>query len=200
MLIAFEGIDGTGKTTISKCLYEKLQKRFTNVYWYPIDTKKTLSLEDAKDPIKSYNYFLDGLKECANKANDNFLIFDRYYLSALGYRILRNNENIKLIDMHKEIQDITTYIPKADITFILDVPHRERVQNIANKAIIDNYDLSSLRKDNIIFWQTFYMQQINQLTYMILHDNNIERTVDQLFNIILDKFSHLCFSVEKKYA
>ncbi len=128
--IVFEGIDGSGKTTISKMLMDYFEKKAFEVVWSrePSDSiwgRKIRNLANIEDSIPiedELNYFIEDRKI---DLNDNIIpalnegkivILDRYYYSNGCYQGARG------LDVDKIIETNLEFALKPDITFIIDVP------------------------------------------------------------------------------
>jgi len=129
MLIVFEGIDGSGKTTISKMLFSYLKKKKYNTVWFrePSDSKwgkKIRDLAHSKDSIpleEELNYFIEDRKinvriniKPALK-NNKIVILDRYYFSTACYQGARGMDIENIIKINRK------FAPEPDIIFIIDV-------------------------------------------------------------------------------
>ena len=126
MLIVIEGIDGSGKTTQSKLLYEALRKLGYKAILVsePSDSiygaKIRQKLRDGNyTPNELYDLFL---KDRKNHIEDikSFLkssyivIMDRYYISTIAYQGAQGIPIDKIIKDHKDF-------PQPDILIILDI-------------------------------------------------------------------------------
>ena len=128
MFIVFEGIDGSGKTTLSKMLFEFLQRRGIKsvLTREPFDeTLRKLVLERDFDPWGETFLFLADrsyhVKSFVKpKLEEGYtVISDRYYLSTLAYQGFGRGLDIDLL---KVLNDRATGGLKADLTFVLDIP------------------------------------------------------------------------------
>jgi len=129
LLIVFEGIDGSGKTTISKMLCQYMKKKSIPVIWLrePSESKwgkKIRELSRIKTSIpleEELNYFLEDrkfnvtlyIKPALNQ--NKSVILDRYYYSTACYQGARGMDIDKIIQMNRK------FAPDPDITFIIDV-------------------------------------------------------------------------------
>lgn len=130
LLIAFEGIDGSGKTTVSRRLWTWLNENGNETVWLrePGDSiwgKKIRDLANHKESIpieEELNYFIEdrkiNVKENIKPALEQgkSVIVDRYYLSSACYQGARDG-----FDMFDIIQRNLEFAPEPDITFIVDV-------------------------------------------------------------------------------
>lgn len=136
--IAFEGIDGSGKTTQAWLLADKilnLSKYFhlllTREPYKETEIRKILRQDD--DPYsqaeKLAELFVNDRKKHVNEIilpNLNkqvHVISDRYKLSTLVYQSIQGVEFNKLLQMHSGL-------PVPDITFFIDVPAEVAIQRM----------------------------------------------------------------------
>jgi dTMP kinase len=126
--IVFEGIDGAGKTTLSKEIYETLKFSFPKVVWTrePFnDSFKELLLNKDLDPWSETFLFLADRREHVTKyikpkLEEGFtVICDRFYLSTLAYQGYGRNLNLKKLE---ELNRLVINGVKPTITFLLDIP------------------------------------------------------------------------------
>ncbi|MEN8153872.1 MAG: dTMP kinase [Acidobacteriota bacterium] len=129
LLIVFEGIDGSGKTTISKLFFDHLIKMKLKVSWFrePSDSKwgqKIRELADTKSSIpinEELNYFIMDRKWDVEKNiipalnRGEIVILDRYYFSTACYQGARGLDIKKIISMNTE------FAPEHDLLFLIDV-------------------------------------------------------------------------------
>lgn len=160
MMIAFEGTDGSGKSTIIDSLPDALKDEFESIdyyHWRPgviksekNTTKKVVTEPHAKKPygrVKSFakfmffnldytfGYFFKVKKQ---KQSGHLVVFDRYYydyyLDKIRYRLTISD---KTLDFFRH------FIPKPDITFLLIGDAQllyERKKEISVKEIQEQID------------------------------------------------------------
>ena len=158
MLIAVEGIDGSGKTTIVRHLVEELRKRGYDVVAFkePTDSeygkmirqilkdRKVSPEEELKLFIKDRefnvrNNILPALKD------GKVVIMDRYYYSTMAYQgaLGLDVERIKMLNKQ---------FPKPDLVIILDVSPETALKRIKAKRKPDRFeDVEYLRRVREIF-------------------------------------------------
>ncbi len=140
MFVVFEGIDGSGKTTISKMLQDMFDKRGYKTLWLrePSDSiwgKKIRELANLKDAIpieEELNYFIEDrkidLKHNIGPALEQgkIVILDRYYYSNGCYQGARG------LDVNKIIEKNLEFALTPDLTFIIDLPVDVALYRIKN--------------------------------------------------------------------
>ena len=208
-LVVFEGIDGAGKTTQAKLLYDHLKKREFDVILSkePTDSiygKKIKKLaqggRDAIEPSEEYNLFMsDRRVHVANLVKpalqkQQVVILDRYYFSTIAYQgaLGLNPDKIK--------SDNEAFAPAPEIVFLLKVPPRvglRRIQKYRNEEpnlfereenLTEVSRIFDLLKDNYIVpidatppIETIYSQVINVINDVVDHYLNKEEQY-ALFN------------------
>ncbi len=143
MLITFEGIDGSGKTTQAKRLYEHLKGLGYKVSLYrdPGSTElaekiRELILGFETDPTTELLLF-----ECARSSlvwekilpdlrNGKVVIVDRFIDSTMAYQGYGREINLGTVNI---LNHIATRGRKPDITFLLNVPLEVALERIKGK-------------------------------------------------------------------
>ena len=158
MLIAIEGIDGSGKTTIARFLEEELRKRGYDVVRFkePTDSEygrkiKRILKERKISPEEELELFL---KDREVDVRDNILpalkegkvvIMDRYYYSTMAY------QGALGLDV-EEIKKLNEKFPQPNLVIILDVSPETALKRIKTKRKPDRFeDLSYLKRVREIF-------------------------------------------------
>jgi len=158
MLIAIEGIDGSGKTTVTNYIADELRKRGYDVVVLKEPTnseygkkirqilrsRKTNPFEELELFVKDrewnvQNNVLPALKE------GKIVIMDRYYYSTIAY------QGALGIDV-EYIRKMNEIFPKPDLIIILDVSPETALRRIKTKRKPDRFeDLEYLKKVREIF-------------------------------------------------
>jgi len=172
--VTFEGIDGSGKSTISKGVYEKLKKEGYDVVltFEPTDTELgrivKKCIEENYDPVVTTFAFIadriQHVREIKKWVKDNKIVLcDRYADSTYAYQAVQLEDIIeKPIKWLKELHD--RFIIKPDLTFlcVLEVDkalgrikNREKLISFERKEFLEkvqkNYlHLASLEKERFV--------------------------------------------------
>ncbi len=141
--VTFEGIDGSGKSTISKLVYEQLKSKDYNVVltFEPTDTwigkqvQKCIET-DAEPFITSFTFTADRLehgKQIQKWLDDNKIVLcDRYAESTYAYQGAQLQDIIKdPIIWLKEL--VKNRIPIPDRTFIFVIEPKKSINRIQNR-------------------------------------------------------------------
>jgi len=176
-IIAFEGLDGTGKTKFSNLLKQALEENNISTIIWKIDSHSRITLRQKNSPLLSFKYYIKSIKNRINNNSrkNNIIIFDRYLYTALGYRTLRNNERITFL-LNYELRKLHKILIKPEIVFLCKTTEELRKKNIYQKKNIDFLDIDSLNKKNINFWNNFYTFIDNKNFYSLdtsLHESKV---------------------------
>ncbi len=184
MLIAFEGIDGAGKTTIVNFLKDELKKRGYNVVTFkePTDSEWGRKIRQAfKDrslkPEDELELFLKD-REWNVKRNilpslkaGKIVIMDRYYYSTIAYQGARG------IDIER-IRKLNEKFPKPDLVIILDIKPETAIRRIRRRGDVPNR-----------FEDLEYLKRVREI-FLSLKNNivvvNAERPIEEVKREVLD--------------
>jgi len=160
MIIAIEGIDGAGKTTIVKFLTKELKRRGYDVISFKEPTESEWGRKIKSSTFKDRSFNPEDelklfLKDREWNVEHNILpalkagkivIMDRYYYSTIAYQGARG------IDI-KKICKLNEKFPKPDLVIILDIKPETALERIRRRGDKPNRfeDLEYLRKVREIF-------------------------------------------------
>jgi dTMP kinase len=172
--ITFEGIDGSGKSTISEILYKKLKKDGYKVIltYEPTDSwigkKVQKYIKSKTDPyITSLTFIADRIqhgKKIENWINKDFIVLcDRYAESTYAYQGAQlNNEIVDPIKFLKELTE--SRIPIPDRTYLFLIDPEESIKRIK-------------KRDNLIpFEELLFLKKV--------HNNYLKLSKENRFLII----------------
>ncbi len=175
LFIVFEGIDGSGKTTISKMLLAFFEENGNKAAWFrePGDSawgKKIRELANLEDSIpieEELQYFIEDRKI---NVRENILpsleagkivIVDRYYYSSACYQGARG------LDLHEIIRLNREFAPVPDLVFLIDVDVDTALERIRRGRDIEAK----------LFEKKEYLQQVRE-NYLGLRDLPYFRVID----------------------
>jgi dTMP kinase len=138
-LIVIEGIDGAGKSTQARMLYDELCHRgiATVLSREPTDSKYGQKIRElaqdgreAASPEEEYRLFLEDRKIHVNDLilpalkDGKVVILDRYYFSTIAYQSARG------LDPEKIRRENEAFCPIPDIVLLMDVPTNTGIHRI----------------------------------------------------------------------
>lgn len=162
LLIVFEGIDGTGKTTQLTMLADKLTGMGCNVVATrePTDGKYGQKIRqlyadrNSCSPEEELSLFIEDRKEHVNKvispalASGKVVISDRYYLSTAAYQGAAGHDPEEILKQNE------AFAPQPDLVLHLVVPISvgvHRIKNLRNETLNDFEKEESLKKVSRVF-------------------------------------------------
>ena len=200
--IVFEGIDGSGKSTISKMLHEKINNEITKSYYTfePTDSpigsviRNILNRRIKTDEKTIASLFLaDRLDHLQNESNGilNFLndginvISDRYYYSSYAYHA----PHISL-DKIIEMNTLCAELLRPDIVFYLDIPVSESLKRVSkNRNFNDFYETEfKITQARENYLRAIEKEGEKDNVIIIKANNDIEAVFNEIWNHTLDLF------------
>jgi len=199
MFIVFEGIDGTGKTTMAKYVVDSLKKEQYDVVFLqePSDSKWGRELKEISNkknieitPEEELYIFVQDRKEDVKKnilpalERNRIIIMDRYYYSSCAY------QGAKGLDFKKIKEDNEKFAPLPDMVFLLDCPVEVALQRIRSNR--DNNFTNFEKKE--------YLKKVREM-YNSFNDENIIRidasqNLDEVIKIVYDLIINAVKSIE----
>ena len=201
LFVTFEGPDGSGKTTISKLVYKKLNELGYNCI-YTREPGGIRISEDIRDIIlDTKNTNMDKRSEAllyaasrrqhliekiipALKANQ-IVICDRFIDSSLAYQgVARGIGFDEVLSINQfAIEDMF-----PDLTIFLDITAQEGLNRIEGRDKKDRLDLESIDFHNKVY--EGYQQVIKrfkQRMTIVDANNSIENIADRALEIVVEK-------------
>ena len=200
LFITFEGIEGSGKSYLSKRLYQNLKRKGFSV----ILTREpggTRSAEKIRKLILD-DYFHPDSKDKFDKYTDTLLylaarnehistkikpaiekkkivICDRFVDSTIAYQVYGKNINKNLVDnIHKYIlRNI-----KPDITFLIKVSSSASIQRLKKRKKSDRYDKFSKKFYSNVQNAFIKIAKKNKKRYLILDNSTNTKKAEKIIN------------------
>jgi len=191
--VTFEGIDGSGKSTISKLVYEKLKKSGVKVIltYEPTDTKIGKYVQNCiktgADPfVTAFTFIADRINHCEKIKKwldeGRIVICDRYAESTYAYQSVQLQKIID--DPLKWLNDLSKdRILIPDRTYVFVISAKESLKRIKDRdELIPFEKLAFLEKVN-----DNYMKISKGKRFKFIDaTKSIEELVDICYNDILD--------------
>jgi dTMP kinase len=138
--IVVEGLDGSGKTTISNAIVRTLGGSYLyslSPLFEPIKT----AIENQGDPLLRFLYYINSLvalqDDIQKTLRQGHLVLDRYIDSTIIYH--------KALGVDTSVLDISKLrLRKPDFIFVLLVPRQERLKRIQNRGNTTEHRLHTL--------------------------------------------------------
>lgn len=194
LLIAFEGIDGTGKSTQMALLADYLTARNFDVVTTrePTDGvygRKIRSLFASRDkltPAEELRLFVEDRREHVQKVllpalvADKVVLTDRYYFSTAAYQGVAGHDPAKIIADNEE------FAPRPDLVLLLTLPAAEsvyRIKSLRGESLNDFEKEDGLAKVARIFagFEHDYITRIDASNPVeIVHEDIIAKINEML--------------------
>jgi pyruvate kinase len=189
LIIAIEGIDGSGKTTIARRLAMVLDATYISTPPVPFKDHQNFFEENDRDILARFFYYLGSLWESwmyiEVESRKKIVLLDRYLLSTKIYHqvLLSERDLTKVYIIDDAINTIAP--PAADINILLEVSEEfviERLKNKKQKQFDEN-----LEKDRN--FQAKLAEKFRSESDFIINTNNksVEEIVAECV-IIINKF------------
>lgn len=194
MFIAFEGIDGSGKTTVSKLVASKLQENGLSVFLThePTDSFKIPDdLSSSRDPESALKLFFrfteDRFSHQKTIASEieggKIVISDRYLLSSMAYQGPLIEEifgsQTDVVRWMISVSDIISV--KPDINILLDVRTDIAIKRVWNRKRVTAFeDMVYLEKV-----RSYYLGILRKHFQIIIGEKSPEATAEEIVRFIM---------------
>lgn len=199
LFITFEGPDGSGKTTISKLVYEKLsQLGYDALYTRePGGIGISESIRDIILDVKNVNMDIrtEALLYAASRRQhlvekiipainaNKIVICDRFIDSSLAYQGFARNIGVEEV-LHINEFAIEGRFP--DVTLFLDISAQEGLNRIEGRSFKDRLDLESIDFHNRVYeGYQLVLNKYKDRMVVIDAEKSIEAIVDEAVEVII---------------
>jgi dTMP kinase len=203
MFIVFEGIDGSGKSTQAKLLYEYLRSEgyacyltseptdsiigatIRNIFNHRIQADQhTIAALFAADRLDHLQNAVNGILKKLNEGN--VVICDRYYFSSYAYHGVH-------VDMNWVIQmnSVASELLKADLTFHIQMPPKASLERIrSGRSSTELYEtLENLKSVAEKYEEAYQKAGKGENIHIINGTMNIQSIQEQIRNIVKEKLT-----------
>jgi len=188
MLIAIEGIDGSGKSTIVKFIAKELKKRGFDVITFkePTDSewgkkiKELLKNRNVKPEEELELFLKDREYDVKNNIlpalkSGKIVLMDRYYYSTIAYQGALGLDIEEIKEMNERIA------PKPDLVIVLDVKPEIAMSRIKAKRKPDRFEnLEYLKKVREIFLK------LKNNVIVVNAEKGLEEVKSEVLEIVLN--------------
>jgi dTMP kinase len=196
ILIVFEGIDGSGKSTQALLLKQRLEEKKIDVVClrepsqsrWGREIKLKAALPDSLTPEEELALFQKDRAENVEKdlkpalAGRKIVILDRYYYSTLAY------QGAKGIDKERIRRLNERFVVEPDLVFVLDVEAGKGLQRILERK---NRDLLFERRD--------YLEEVRKNFLALSGDNIVHIDGEESEEKISDDITGIVFKYVQKF-
>lgn len=186
LIIAIEGIDGSGKTTIARRLAVAIDATYVSTPPAPFKEHQNFFEENEREILARFFYYLGSLweswRDIEVELRKKMVVLDRYLLSTKIYHevLLSERDLTKLYIVDDAISSLAP--PAADINIMLEVSEEiviERLKNKKQKQFDEN-----LEKDRN--FQTKLAEKFRSESDFIINTDNksVEEIVSECIEII----------------
>jgi dTMP kinase len=141
ILVVFEGIDGSGKSTQAEILLKRLQEKDFDVVYFREPSKgkwgrkikKKALHPDSLSPEEELDLFIKDRRENVEKnlkpalQQRRIVILDRYYYSTIAYQGAKGIDEKLIKRMNEE------FVVDPDLVFIFDIDPQKGLERIENR-------------------------------------------------------------------
>ncbi|TET29077.1 MAG: dTMP kinase [Candidatus Heimdallarchaeota archaeon] len=197
LLIAFEGIDGTGKTTLALMLKERLEALGHSVVMFKEPTNET---EAGKKIRSSYvegrasldielQWFIEDREWNVTTrilpalAENKIVFLDRYFFSTACYQgVRKNNDWFSILELNRK------KFPEPDLTIIFDLDVQLAIKRIMrDRSNANTFEgMQNLRDVRALFLEIFQLDTIGN--YILI---NAEKSIEEIFELLYVKLQEL---------
>lgn len=196
ILIVFEGIDGSGKSTQALNLKQRLEEKMIDVVCFREpsqsrwgrEIKLKAALPDSLTPEEELTLFQKDRAENVEKnlkpalAERKIVILDRYYYSTVAYQGAKGIEKERIRRLNER------FVVEPDLVFVLDVEAGKGLQRISERK---NKDLLFERQD--------YLEEVRKNFLALSGDNIVHIDGDESEKKISDDIARIVFNYVQKY-
>ena len=215
-LVSFEGLDGVGKSTVSRRVFEKLREKLEKVHYITEFTQSPIGKYFREELMRRDRYLRMKLKipsgltetmlfitelywktelEIVPKLRAGYLVIsDRHIDSAIACQIPKILEDYHQPEDYEEVEDLylnwliecCKYVRKPDLTIFLYSSEEERKRRLMSRG--RSYDSRETRTS--LLRMRIYrklMEREPQRFYLVRNEGPVERVSDDVCNLILKK-------------
>jgi len=205
IFIVFEGIDGSGKSTVLDMTYKHLMQSDydvltlfepTNGTWGSKIREISFKKRDSFDPKEELQFFIEDRKENieknikpALKAN-KIVLQDRYYYSTIAYQSAAGIDKEYIENIH------STFVVEPDLVLIFDLD-----PEIALSRILENREGKTTDFEKLEYLKQVrnnYLEFKNKNFYYITAEQQLENVFNSVISVITNFLNNINFGGRQK--
>jgi len=192
--VTFEGIDGSGKSTISKLVVEKLRSTGEKVVWTfePTDSDVGKFVQECikqhSDPfVTSFTFIADRILHCRLIQQwldeGNIVICDRYSESTYAYQAAQLEGKLKTpLKWLQDLSEGRILIP--DRTFLFIITPKESLARIQNRSNLVPFErVSFLEKVHKNYLKVSKGKRFKNIDATLPIDDIVQRCYDDILSL-----------------
>lgn len=202
LFIAFEGIDGSGKSTQVKLLKEKLEQAGLKVYTTCEPTESPIGKiirdifthkMEADHRVIAGLFVADRLDHLLNKTNgiikmleDGYtVITDRYYFSSYAYQSTHMDLNWVI-----QANSLSAGLLRPDVNIFIDITPEQSMERLKKgRTSIELYEtLENLQNVRNKYFEVMELLQSEESIFKINGNRNAETISNEIWNNLAERF------------
>ncbi len=198
ILIVFEGIDGSGKSTQVEILHKILVDKDLEVVVFQEPSqsqwgkkiKEKAAFADSLSPEEELELFVKDRRDNVKKnlepalGKNKIVLLDRYYFSTMAY------QGAKGIDVERIRSLNEQFAVRPDLVFILDVDAEKGLNRIQDRK---DKDLLFERQEFLIEVRKIFKSFRGENIFHIDSDRTPEKISDQIASIVLNYIDNFLY-------
>ena len=205
IFITFEGPDGSGKTTVSRYVYEKLlnegfpvvytrepggidiAEQIRHIILDPKNTAMDVKTEALLYAASRRQHFVEKVLPALNQGQ--IVLCDRFVDSSLAYQGIARNIGFDAVLSINEFA-IEDHYP--DLTVYLDLDAKTGIKRIENRTLLDRLDQESIAfHEAVVLGYQTVLERFKERIQIVDASQAIPKVQADAYQIVLNKVKHV---------
>lgn len=182
-LLVFEGLSGTGKTTIAKLIAARIGGRYTYSIPSPFINLRNF-VENQKYPLLTFLFSITSLiaqcQQIRALLSEGDVILDRY-IDTVRFYCLAHGADLSIVNFER------LQLPHPDYVFVLQTPDDERYRRIINCGKYSSKQLTTLKKYELELSRNYEIKNnyyFHEVTMFVKNSESPMLLIDTINTII----------------